>query len=397
MTTDLNQQSSFDAFIDRRHTDSMKWQKFPDGVIPMWVADMDFAIPSVITQAMSERILHPIFGYTMAPPSLINCVAEYCTGKHNWTIETENLYWIPRVLPALTAACRIAGDTGDEIIVLTPVYHPLLQIPEKVGKARVDVSMVYQSPQNKDDQQRQSGRWSIDFTTLENAFTDRTAALLLSTPHNPMGVMFSEEELYKIAALCAEHNVLLVSDEIHCDLVLSTTKKHIPTALAAKEHAHTVLTIMSPSKTFNLAGANCSFVHTSNEDILKKFSHECLYTVPLVPTLSYYAAEAAYSSGWQWHGELINYLRSNHDYLLTAINDTELLSMDQLDATYLAWIDTSKLMSEDANDFFETAGVGLSPGSQFGNQNFQRLNFACSREQLEEGVHRMVKAIEMIE
>jgi len=315
----------------------------------MWVADMEFATPEAVTQALSKRIEHPVFGYTSAPPSLVSSVAAYCTNKHQWTIDTECLSWIPGVLPAVTAAVQIAGDPGDEIIVFPPVYHPLLEIPDKTGKTRIDVPLVYKINEhfNKDKDSNQ-GRWTIDFDSLEAAFTSRTVAILLSSPHNPMGVMFTEDELYKLAALCTEKNVLLVSDEIHCDLILSEEKRHIPTALAAREHSQCVITIMSPSKTFE---------------------------------------------GWEWHRELINYLRGNHDYLHSVINNTELLSMDKLDATYLAWIDTSKLMSEDANDFFKDAGVGLSPGSQFGHKYYQRLNFACSREQLEQGVERMLNVL----
>jgi len=282
----------------------------------MWVADMEFATPEAVTQALSKRIEHPVFGYTSAPPSLVSSVAAYCTNKHQWTIDTECLSWIPGVLPAVTAAVQIAGDPGDEIIVFPPVYHPLLEIPDKTGKTRIDVPLVYKINEhlNKDKDSNQ-GRWTIDFDSLEAAFTSRTVAILLSSPHNPMGVMFTEDELYKLAALCTEKNVLLVSDEIHCDLILSEEKRHIPTALAAREHSQCVITIMSPSKTFNLAGANCSFAHITDPDLLKKFNRECLYTVPLVPTLSYTAAEAAYSEGWEWHRELINYLRGNHDYL----------------------------------------------------------------------------------
>lgn len=388
--------SPFDSVIDRRHTDTVKWQKFNDGVIPMWVADMEFATPQVVTQALTDRISHPIFGYTAASPSLVSCVTDYCENRHNWPIDPDCLCWIPGVLPAVTAACQIAGAPGDEIIVFPPVYHPLLEIPEKIGKTRIDIPMIYLNPEPDNPNQNTStdGRWQLDFDALKNAFTDKTAAVLLSTPHNPMGVMFTEEELYKLANLCADHDVLLISDEIHCDLVLSKEKKHIPTALAAKEHHPCVITIMSPSKTFNLAGANCSFVHITEPTWRKKFQAECFYTVPLVPTLSYTAAEAAYRDGWEWHSDLIDYLRGNHDYLLDVINSTNVLSMDKLDATYLAWINTSKLMPEDANDFFSAAGVGLSPGSQFGDKNYQRLNFACSRPQLELGVERMLNAIE---
>ncbi len=390
--------SPFDTFVDRSQSDSIKWQKFDESVIPMWVADMEFATPVAVTRAMSRRIEHPIFGYTSAPPSLVESVATYCASRHQWTIDTDCFSWIPGVLPAITAAVQIAGAAGDEIIVFPPVYHPLLHIPAKNGKTRVDVPLVY-----KKDEVHQGGSntgkcsgegaWKIDFDSLEAAFTTRTAAILLSSPHNPMGVMFSEDELFKLAALCAKRNVLLISDEIHCDLILSKEKKHIPTALAAGEHHQCVITIMSPSKTFNLAGANCSFVHIADPDLRKKFNAECLYTVPFVPTLSYTAAEAAYSHGWEWHAQLIDYLRGNHDYLHSIINNTELLSMDTLDATYLAWIDTRRLMSEDANDFFKNAGVGLSPGSQFGDKNYQRLNFACSRGQLEQGVERMLSVL----
>ena len=386
--------SPFDTFVDRRHTDSIKWQKFEEGVIPMWVADMEFATPDAVTQALSKRIEHPIFGYTSAPPSLIKSVASYCANRHKWTIDNECLSWIPGVLPAITAAARIAGEPGDEIIVFPPVYHPLLHIPEKTGRRRVDVPLVYQKNDHpKKDSDDNEGRWTIDFSSLEAAFTNKTAALLLSSPHNPMGVMFTEDELFRLAALCSEKNVLLISDEIHCDLILSKEQKHIPTAKAAREHSQCVITIMSPSKTFNLAGANCSFVHIPDPDLHKKFNNECLYTVPFVPTLSYTAAEAAYSEGWEWHSDLIDYLRGNHDYLHSVINSTELLSMDKLDATYLAWIETKQLMSEDANDFFKDAGVGLSPGSQFGHKYYQRLNFACCREQLEQGVERMLNAL----
>ena len=391
--------SPFDTLVDRRRTDSLKWQKFDENVIPMWVADMEFATPEVVTQALSKRIEHPIFGYTSAPSTLVKCVAEYCAKRHHWKIDTECLSWIPGVLPAITASVRIAGEPGDEIIVFPPVYHPLLQIPEKTGKTRVDVPLIYKKGNDekvgnsKKNKHKNEGRWTIDFDSLQSAFTSKTAAILLSSPHNPMGVMFSEDELHRLTELCATNNVLLISDEIHCDLILSEDKKHIPTALAAREHHQCVITIMSPSKTFNLAGANCSFAHITDPELQKKFNAECLYTVPLVPTLSYIAAEAAYSDGWEWHRQLIDYLRANHDYLHTVINTTELLSMDTLDATYLAWIDTRQLMPEDANDFFKKAGVGLSPGSQFGNKYYQRLNFACCREQLEAGVERMLKAL----
>ena len=375
--------SPLDTLIDRRNTSSIKWQKFEPDVIPMWVADMEFATPDVVTEALHERISHPIFGYTATPESLVSTVSDYCSTRHHWEINTDCLTWVPGVLPALTAACQIAGRQGDEIIAFPPVYHPLLEIPEKIGKTRVDVPMLYIDNQ-----------WHIDFDLLEQSITAKTVAILLSSPHNPMGIIFSAEQLLKLASLCAHNNLLLISDEIHCDLILHHNKHHIPTALAAGEHHASVITIMSPSKTFNLAGANCSFVHITHPDWLDKFRAECHYTIPLVPTLSYTAAEAAYSKGWQWHAQLIEYLRANHDYLLTEINQIDGLSMDPVEATYLAWINTSDPGIPDAFEFFKRAGIGFSPGSQFGDDRYQRLNFACSRAQLSEAVERIRHAVE---
>lgn len=380
--------SPFDNVVDRSESSSIKWQKFGDGVIPAWVADMEFATSPAITDALSKRIEHPIFGYTSAPESLVKSVSDYCSNRHSLSIDPDCLHWVPGVLPAMTAACQIAGEKGDEIIVFPPVYYPLLEIPEKIGKTRIDVPFNYTPGDNDTD-----GQWSIDLDQVEAAFSDKTAAVLISSPHNPMGVMFSEQELYRLACMCAARNVLLISDEIHCDLILNPDKQHIPTARAAAEHHPSVITIMSPSKTFNVAGANCSFAYITDPECLEKFQKECHFTVPFVPTLSYTVAEAAYSNGWQWHSELIEYLRANHDYLYQVINETDGLSMDRLDATYLAWIDTRNLATDNANDLFTSAGVGLSPGSQFGDDNYQRLNFACSRTQLEEIVRRMRKAI----
>jgi len=363
----------------------MKWQKYGPDVIPMWVADMDFATSRVVTDALAQRIEHPIFGYTVPPDSLFDAAAQYCQTHHAWQIERDSIVWLPGMLSALVAACDVVGPAGNEIIVFPPVYYPLLDIPIKVGKKRIDVPM-----------QLKDNTWHIDFEILEASINKNTSAILISSPHNPMGVMFSANDLTRLVELCHANNIYLISDEIHCDLILHRKKKHINASVAAGDLHKSVITMMSPGKTFNLAGSNCAFVSITDDTLRKKFTDKCLYQIPHPPVLSYTAAEAVYRHGWDWHKELIAYLRANHDYLLEEINNLPGLSMNPLDATYLAWIDTSELQVANAHELFLTAGVGLSPGTQFADGNYQRLNFACSRTQLSNALQRMSEAIAKI-
>lgn len=373
----------FDQLLDRRGTSSVKWQRYADTeALPMWVADMEFATAPEITQALQSRIEHPILGYTKASDTLVTAVCNYLNKRHDWAIDPDWLTWLPGVLPGVTAACDLFASSDDEILVFTPVYHPLLHIPRKLGQRRIDVPLVYI---NK--------RWSIDFDAFERAITSNSKALLLCSPHNPTGTLFTESELRRVVEICSDRGILIVSDEIHCDLVLHESNRHTPTGSAAGEQGSRVLTLMSPSKTFNLAGANCSFAVIPDPEIRRKFVEKCTYTVPIVPTLSYVAAEAAYQYGWEWHHELIQYLRGNLAALKNHVTDTPFLWMDDIEATYLAWINTSELPVDDAYEFFLKAGVALSPGAQFGDRNYQRLNFACSRAQLQQGLERMSNAI----
>ncbi len=376
----------FDQPVSRRNTASIKWNKYADpDVIPMWVADMEFATEPKIIEAMTDRLQHPILGYTSAPADLKTAVINYLSDRHDWQIDGDWLVWLPGVVPGVAAACTMAGDVNDEVIVFSPIYHPLRYLPEMKNRNRVDVPLQYVNR-----------RWTIDFDAFKEAITPRSKMLLLCSPHNPTGTMFSSEELRRVADICSDNNILLVSDEIHCDLVLHPSKTHCPTGRAASDRQNNILTLMSPSKTFNLAGANCSFAVIPDPAIRERFSSACLYTVPIVPTLSYTAAQAAYQHGWEWHQALIDYLRGNLATLRAAVDDMPLLSMDDIESTYLGWINTSRIPVEDAHDFFLKAGVGLSPGAQFGDANFQRLNFACCREQLNQGIEKIAKAVNSV-
>lgn len=376
---------NFNKQVDRTGTASLKWEKYKDSdsdVIPMWVADMEFETSDKIIEFIKQRLDHPVLGYTKAPSTLNDAVQEYLQNHHGWEIDTDWLVWVPGVVPALAVACETAGEPDDEILVFTPVYHPLLLLPPKKRRNRVDVPLAYDN-----------GRWSIDFDAFERAITKNSRILLLCSPHNPAGMMFSRQELRRLVEICHAHNIVVISDEIHCDLILHLTRKHVATAVAAEDLQHQVVTLMSPSKTFNLAGANASFAVIPDPQRRQRFAEACLYTVPIVPTLSYSAAEGAYRHGWEWHNQLIDYLRGNLATLKERVEAIPGLWMDDTEATYLAWINTDGLPVEDAFDYLLQAGVGLSPGAQFGDPDYQRLNFACSRQQLQQGLDRIEAAV----
>ncbi len=376
--------NSFDTVIDRRNTSSIKWTKYGDeDVIPMWVADMEFAIAPEITQALQRRIEHPIMGYTRAPAELYEAVTAYLQRSYQWTIDESWLVWLPGVVPGLTAACNMARTRAGSVLVPTPVYHPLLHIPGKTGQQRIDVPLQYAH-----------NRWSIDFDQLDKLARHPDAqTLLLCSPHNPVGTVYTSEELRQLSEICSAHNVLVVSDEIHCDLVLDPNAVHVPTAVAAGDLADNTITLMSPSKTYNLAGANCSFAIIPNATVRERFSAACSYSVPIVPTLSYVAAQAAYTHGQAWQTALIEHLRRNHATLRSAVEALPYVWMDPTAATYLAWINTSVMPVDDPCEFFREHGVGLSPGAQFGDPDYQRLNFACAGTQLHEGLTRIETAL----
>lgn len=385
--------SNFDTTIDRRGTGALKWDRYKDAdVIPMWVADMEFETSPKIIEFMKQRMDHAVLGYTKATASLNETVQAYLLNRHGWSIDPDWLVWVPGVVPALAVACDTAGESDDEIMVFTPVYHPLLLLPPKKNRQRVDVPLSYVN----DSGQPGNGRWEIDFDAFENAITPKSRILLLCSPHNPVGMMFSRDELRRLAEICQAHNIIIISDEIHCDLVLHATREHIPTAVAADDLHNQVVTLMSPSKTFNLAGANASFAVIADPERRKRFADACLYTVPIVPTLSYTAAEAAYRDGWDWHSQLIDYLRGNLALVRSVVEATPGLWMDDCEATYLAWINTAQLPVDDAFDYLLKAGIGLSPGAQFGDPGYQRLNFACSRSQLQQGLDRIKQAVEKL-
>lgn len=373
----------FDTVFDRRHTNSLKWNKYKSrDVIPMWVADMDFPSPAPIIETLHERVDHRIFGYTVPSDELVQVVVARMWEKYQWKIKPSWIVWLPGVVPALHLACRAFGNDGDEVLTFTPVYPPFLTAPSLSRRQLKSIPL-----------QRQSNRYAMDAERLKSKITSRSKVLLLCNPHNPVGRRYDRQEILDIAEICVDHNLVLCSDEIHCDLVLDG-HPHIPTATLSPDISAHTITLMAPSKTFNTPGLNCAFAIIENKNLRTKFRQARKEIVPGVNTLGFSACLAAYRDCEPWRTELIDYLTSNKDTVYRVINDDiPGLSMDDIQATYLAWINVTELSHNDPIRFFEDAGVGLSDGREYGGEGYVRLNFGCPQKTLIEGLERMRRAV----
>ena len=382
------QTNDFDTVLSREGTASMKWDRYAGSdVLPFWVADMDFAVAAPIRRALEERIAHPVYGYTVAPEGLFEAVSAHLIAAYGWRVEREWLLWLPGVVPGLAASCRAFCAQGEEVIVNPPIYHHFFDSHEESRQRLVQVPLRREA----------SGRSTYDVEAMRAAFTERTRLLMLCSPHNPTGTVFTADELAAVLDLCAGRDTIVVSDEIHCDLVLDESVRHVPTAVACPEHAHRLVTLMSASKTWNIAGLNCSFAIIADEEVRERFKTGCRGLVPPVPPLAFEATRAAYAEGGPWRDELLDYLRGNLALVGERVADIPGLTLEPLQATYLAWIDVSALGLDDPQGWFERHGTGLSDGAQFGRPGHLRLNFACPRSMLSEGLERMAEAVRILQ
>jgi cystathionine beta-lyase len=373
----------FDQPVDRLSTSSQKWEKYRDtDILPMWVADTDFMAPTEVIEALQARISHGIFGYTNTPAELNQQVIERMQQLYNWQVEADWIVWLPGLVCGLHLACRSTGASETSVATAKPVYPPFMSAPRLSDRSLITIPM-----------QQQDNRWLIDFAALENSIEDDTKLLLFCNPHNPGGTVYRREELEKLAEICVRHELTVCSDEIHCDLILEPGLKHIPLASLNETIGQRTITLMAPSKTFNIAGLGCSFAIIPDATLRKQFTQVKKGIVPDVNLLGYTAALAAYTDGDRWLEEQLDYLRGNRDYLVEQINQIPGLKLNPVEATYLAWIDVSAAKLENPAHFFEQAGVGMSPGRDFGDDRFMRLNFGCPRDTLEEAVSRIRRAM----
>ena len=380
----VTMQFDFDTAIERRGTSSLKWDRYRGrDVIPLWVADMDFRSPPAVVAALRERVEHGVFGYTLVPQELVDTVIAMLASDYGWTVEPEWLVWLPGLVTGLNLACRAVGGGGDEVVTMTPVYPPFMSAPVLSGRNLVTVPLA-----------EDNGCWGIDFERLEAAITPRSRLLLLCNPHNPVGRVFTRQELTRLATLCAHHDLVICSDEIHAGIVLDEGLSHIPIASLDPDVARRTITLLAPSKTFNIPGLGCALAVIADSGLRRTFNSAMAGIVPHVNLLGFTAALAAYRDSRDWQQSLVSYLRGNRDLTAAIVNSLPGLSLPHVEATYLAWIDTRQAGIDHAAQFFEAAGVGLSDGNEFAGPGFVRLNFGCRRALLEEALGRMKRAMQ---
>ncbi|MEJ2284731.1 MAG: PatB family C-S lyase [Desulfobacterales bacterium] len=376
----------FDTPVERRGTASMKWDKYKGrDIIPMWLADMDFASPPAVIRAMRRRVEYGVFGYTLTPDELNDQVIAMLEQTYAWSVLPEWLVWLPGLVTGLNVACRAVGDEGDDVMTAVPVYPPFLSAATLSRRGLIKVPLM-----------ETDNHWLFDFNRLEQMVTDKTRLFILCNPHNPVGRVYTRNELANLAAFCNRHDIAICADEIHCDLILDKEKVHIPIATLGPEVAARTITMMAPSKTFNLPGLGCAFAVISDQKLRRRFKRAMAGIVPRPNVLGYVAAMAAFSECADWHAALLDYLRGNLETVTHAIEQMAPFSIAPVEATYLAWIDMRASGIENPVRFLEDAGVGLQDGIEFEGPGFARLNFGCSRSLLEKALARMQTAMEKL-
>ncbi|WP_028783563.1 MalY/PatB family protein [Thalassobacillus devorans] len=386
--------SRFNEVKERTGTRSVKWDMTEklfksNEVLPMWVADMDFQAPQAVIDALTERAAHGIFGYTITDELVEGTIYDWLKKQYDWTIDTKWISYSPGVVPSLHMIVQALTKKGDNLLIQTPVYPPFYKVIEQHDRNLIQNPLIYQDH-----------RYEIDYEDFENKIVENDVkAFILCNPHNPVGRVWTEEELKNMADICLKHDVLIFSDEIHADLVLSG-HKHVPIASISEEINDKTITCLSPTKTFNLAGLQASYVVTANEKMKKSMDDTFLAQgMNMLNTMGITALEAAYKHGEEWLEELLKVIEDNKNYAVKYLNETGQIKVIEPEGTYLLWLDCTKMgmEHEELKSFMqETAKVGLNDGASFGKEGegFMRMNIACPKATLKEGVDRIVKALE---
>jgi len=377
----------FDCIIDRRETECIKWQVYGADVLPMWVADMDFAAPEPVIAALRARVEHGVFGYEAHPLALVEAIIARLQQLYGWTVAPEAIVFLPGVVTAFNLAAQAFLEPGDGLLIQTPVYPPFFGVTGAANAVMHGMELT----RNAD------GRYSVDYDLFARTITDRTRLFLLCNPHNPVGRVFREDELLRMAELCLRHNMLICSDEIHGDLIFNGYR-HIPIAALAPEIAARTITLMAPSKTFNIAGLHCSFAVIPDAELRQRYLAARRGIVDSVNLLGFTAALAAYQEGQPWLEAVLHYLEANRDFVVAFVEQSMPgVSVAAPEGTYLAWLDCRAAgIPGNAHDFFlKEAQVAVNDGVTFGpgGEGFVRLNFGCPRALLEEGLGRMRSAL----
>lgn len=364
--------TNFDTPIARHGTGSLKWDRRSD-LDPFWVADMDFTSPPEVIDAIHRRVDHGVFGYAVPHSSLVETLQEYLQERIGYACPEEEIIHLGGLVPALSLAARAFGKTGEKVLTCTPIYPPFLGIHHDASMELISVNHI-----------KINGQWTFDWQGLEDKVTPDTKIFLLSNPQNPMGRVFKDEEITQLASFCEKHDLILLSDEIHCDLILDEKRTphfsalNLPESLRAR-----TITLLAPSKTYNIAGLGYAFAIIPNDSIRRRFTAIRGHTLPEINCIAYYAAEAAYKHGEPWRQDLLTYLRENRDFLTSTIRQKIPDSnVPDIEATYLAWIDCKSLQVRDPVQAAEDSGLFLSDGKFFGEERCVRINFGTQTKRL---------------
>ncbi|WP_453993983.1 MalY/PatB family protein [Bacillus nitroreducens] len=384
---------NFDESIDRRQTNSVKWDEveniFGDkDLLPMWVADMDFKSPQPVITALQKRVEHGIYGYTTRSDAYYEAIIGWMKRRHNWKVEKDWICFSPGVVPALHMIVKTFTSPGDKILIQPPVYYPFASVIEKNGREIVNNPLRFEN-----------GRYYMDFEDLENKIDPSVKMIILSSPHNPVGRIWTRDELTRLGDICLKHNILVVSDEIHFDLVYKGNV-HTPFAAISEKFADASITCTAPSKTFNLAGLQTSNMIIPNKEIRDQFKQAVENSfISLTNTFGVTALIAAYEEGDEWLDQLMDYLKGNLDFLKRYIKSTiPEVKVIEPDATYLVWLDCRELGldAKELERVIQKQGkVAFDEGYIFGKEGegFTRINIACPRALLEEGLKRFSQAL----
>jgi cysteine-S-conjugate beta-lyase len=387
---------NFDEPARREGTNCIKYDLRKEtfgvaGIIPMWVADMDFNTPDFIINALSSRLKHEILGYSFRPAEYYSSIIDWSEKRHKWKIEKDWICFSPGIVPALNFCTLAFTLPGDSIIVQPPVYFPFFSAVESHGR-----KLIYNNIKESE------GNWNMDFEDLIDCIDEKTKMIFLSNPHNPVGRVWHSDELSELVDICLENNILIVSDEIHCDLILPGFK-HTPVANLSDKAAEITITCLAPSKTFNLAGLSTSSVIISDPDLRKSFNSmvEKLH-VGNGNIFGSVASVAAYTNGAEWLDDLLKYLNTNVSYVMEYCRALipEIIPF-RTEATYMIWLNCESLgmTGKELQNFFVTkAGVGMNEGSTFGQggEGYMRMNIACPFHTLTKAMSQIEQAIKRI-
>jgi cysteine-S-conjugate beta-lyase len=384
---------NFDRPVNREGTDCIKYDLREEifglkNIIPMWVADMDFFTPDFVVESLHKRLDYEIYGYSFRPPEYYQSIIKWIKTRHNWTIEKEWISFSPGIVPALNFCTLAFSQPGDSIVVQPPVYFPFFTAAESHGR-----NLIYNRLSESE------GKWNMDFNSLVSGINDKTKMIILSNPHNPVGRVWTPEELNILGDICLKHNILIISDEIHCDLVLPGFI-HTPMASLSEKISEITVTLIAPSKTFNLAGLSTSSVIISNPALRKSFNR-------IVDNLHIgggnifgtTASIAAYTHGYEWLFALLDYIDHNVEFVIGYCREMipEIIPVPP-EATYMIWLDCRKfgMNGKELQNFFVTkAGVGMNEGSTFGpgGEGFMRMNLGTTHQTVMKALEQIEKAV----